>query len=92
MNQALRRLLIDVANDVQMREVLTCLYRDHPQGVSFAGLKDMLLLHETFDEARLQHLVTERVLAFGGNRYIIAADTRQILDRDSTILMEEFLR
>ena len=92
MNPVLRRLLVDAARDIQTCEVLTFLYRDHPQGASFAGLKEMLFLHEAFDEARLQPLVTERMLACDGGRYTIAADARHILDRDPTILMEEFLR
>ena len=75
-----------------MREILTFLYRDHPQGVSFEGLKEMLFLHEAFEEARLQRLVGEKLLAFDGKRYTIAADARQVLDRDPVILMDEFLR
>ena len=92
MNPAIRQRLADIAKDVQVREVLTCLYRDHPQGVSFEGLKDMLFLHDAFEDARLQELVTERLLAFDGRRYTIAAEARQVLDRDPTILMDEFLR
>ena len=92
LNPALRQRLVDEANDVQMREILTFLYRDHPQGASFAGLKEMLFLHEAFEEARLQALVEERILGFDGTRYKIAADARQLLDRDPVILMDEFLR
>ncbi len=75
-----------------MREVLTYLYRDHPQGGSFEGLKDMLFLYDAFEESRLQELIGEKVLTFDGTRYKISADARQILDRDPTILMDEFLR
>ena len=92
MNAALRQRLADAAKDVQMREILTFLYRDHPQGASFEGLKEMLFLHEAFEEARLQELVNERLLAFDGTRYKIAANARQLLDRDPVILMDEFLR
>lgn len=92
MNAALRRYLIDIVKDIQTREILTFLYRDHPQGVSFAGLKEMLFLHESFEEDRLQQLVEGRILLFDGNRYKVAADARQVLDRDPTVLMEEFLR
>ena len=92
MNGAIRQRLVEAANDIQTREILTFLYRDHPQGASFEGLKEMLFLHEAFEEARLQRLVEERVLAFDGKRYKIAADARQVLDRDPVILMDEFLR
>lgn len=92
MNTQVRRRLIDAAKDIQTREVMTFLYRDHPQGASFEGLKEMLFLHEAFEEARLQALVSDKMFAFDGKRYKIAADARQVLDRDPTILMEEFLR
>jgi len=92
MNPVLRQRLVDAAKDVQMREILTFLYRDHPQGASFEGLKEMLFLHDAFEESRLQVLVTDRLLAFDGTRYKISADARQILDRDPIILMDEFLR
>ncbi len=75
-----------------MREILTFLYRDHPQGASFEGLKEMLFIHDNFEESRLTQLVEEKVLIFDGNRYKIAAEARQVLDRDSVILMDEFLR
>ena len=92
MNPLIRQRLVDAAQDVQTREILTFLYRDHPQGASFEGLKEMLFLHENFEEARLQQLVTDKILAFDGTRYKIAADARQVLDRDPVILMDEFLR
>ncbi len=92
MNTALRQRLVAAAQDVRMREVLTFLYRDHPQGASFEGLKEMLFLHEDFQEATLQQLVQDTVLIFDGDRYKISADVRQILDRDPVILMDEFLR
>lgn len=92
MNLTLRQHLVDVTKDVHVREICTFLYRDHPQGVSFAGLKEILFLHETFEEARLQQLVTDGVLVFDGTRYKVSGDTRQVLDRDPTILMDEFLR
>ena len=92
MNNAVRQRLVEMAQDIQTREVLTFLYRDHPQGASFEGLKEMLFLHEAFDESRLQALVAEKVLAFDGKRYKVTADARQVLDRDSVILMDEFLR
>jgi hypothetical protein len=92
MNIAFRQRLLEVTRDIQLREVLTFLYRDHPQGAPFEGLKEMLFLHDAFQEALLQQLVGERVLAFDGKRYKVAADARQVLDRDPTILMDEFLR
>ncbi len=92
MNPALRQRLVEAAQDVQMREVLTFLYRDHPQGTSFEALKEMLFLHENFEEARLQQLVTDKALAYNDKRYTIAGEARQVLDRDSVILMDEFLR
>ena len=92
MNSLIRQRLVDAAQDVQTREILTFLYRDHPQGASFEGLKEMLFLHESFEEAGLQQLVTDKILAFDGTRYKIAADARQVLDRDPVILMDEFLR
>jgi hypothetical protein len=52
----------------------------------------MLFLHEAFEEARLRRLVEEKVLAFDGRRYKVAADAQQVLDRDPTILMDELLR
>ena len=92
MNAALRQRLVEVAQDVQIREILTFFYRDQPQGGSFEGLKEMLFIHENFEEARLQQLVEDKILAFDGTRYKISVDTRQILDRDPVILMDEFLR
>ncbi|MBI4343751.1 MAG: hypothetical protein HY601_02935 [Candidatus Omnitrophica bacterium] len=92
MNTALRQRLVDVTQDIQTREVLTFLYRDHPQGAAFEALKEMLFLHDNFPEESLQQLIADRILAFDGKRYTIAADARQILDRDSVILMDEFLR
>ena len=92
MNGVIRQRLVEAAQDIQTREILTFLYRDHPQGASFEGLKEMLFLHEAFEEARLQRLVEDKVLAFDGKRYKIAADARQVLDRDPVILMDEFLR
>ena len=92
MNAAIRQQLVDAANDIQVREVLTFLYRDQPQGASFDGLKERLFLHDAFDETQLTRLVEDRVLVFDGKRYKIAADARQVLDRDPTVLMEEFLR
>ncbi len=92
MNQALRQRLVDAAQSVQLREVLTFLYRDHPQGSSLEGLKEMLFLHDDFNEAALTELVGAKALMFDGKRYKISADARQILDRDPTVLMDEFLR
>ena len=92
MNAAIRQHLLAAAQDVRVREILTFLYRDHPQGASFEGLKEMLFLHEDFPDTRLQPLVEQKILMFHGTRYQIAADARQVLDRDPTILMEEFLR
>ena len=92
MYAAIRQRLVEVTKDVQMREILTFLYRDHPQGAAFEGLKEMLFLHEHFEESRLAQLAEEKILVFDGKRYKIAADTRQVLDRDPTILMDEFLR
>ena len=92
MTPELRQRLVDEAQDVQMREVLTFLYRDHPQGASFEGLKEMLFLHEAFEEARLQALVGAQILSFDGTRYKISGSARQLLDRDPVILMDEFLR
>ncbi len=92
MDVAFRQRLVEVTQDVQVREILTLLYRDHPQGSAFEGLKEMLFIHEDFQETRLQQLVEEKILAFDGTRYKISVDARQILDRDSTILMDEFLR
>ncbi len=92
MNSVMRQQLVEAAGDVQTREILTFLYRDHPQGAPFEGLKEMLFLHEGFEEARLTKLVATNILAFDGKRYKVAADARVVLDRDSTILMDEFLR
>ena len=92
MNAAVRQRLLEATKDIQTKEAITFLYRDHPQGSAFEGLKEMLFLHDAFEEARLQVLVEQRILAFDGTRYTIAADARQILDRDPTILMDEFLR
>lgn len=92
MNMVIRQQLVEAAQDIQLREILTFLYRDHPHGASFEGLKEMLFLHDAFEEARLAHLAQSNVLVFDGTRFRITADTRQILDRDPTILMDEFLR
>ena len=92
MNALMRQRLVDVTKDIQTREILTFIYRDHPQGAAFEGLKEMLFLHDHFAESRLTQLVEEKILAFDGKRYKIAADARQVLDRDPTILMDKFLR
>lgn len=88
----MRRRLLTEAKDIQMREILTFLYRDHPQGASLEGLKEMLFLHDAFEETQLQQLVDQKILASDGKRYKIAAGARVILDRDPLILMDEFLR
>ncbi len=92
MNAAVRQQLVESTRDVQTREILTFLYRDQPQGASFEGLKEMLFLHDAFEESILQALVQQKILVFDGKRYRVAVDARQVLDRDSTILMDEFLR
>lgn len=89
---ALRRTLVDACQQVQMREILTVLYRDHPQGFAFDGLKEMLFLHEDVTEDSLKALVDARALVFDGKRYKISAEARVILDRDPVILLDEFLR
>jgi len=89
---ALRQRLADACQQVQIREILTFLYRDHPQGSSFDELKEMLMLLDDVQEDRLRELVTDRVLVFDGKRYKITAEARVILDRDPVILMDEFLR
>ena len=92
MNAAIRQKLSQAAQDVQIREILTVVYRDQPQGASLETLKEMLFLHEQFDESPLTQLVSDRVLAFDGNRYKVSTEARQVLDRDPTILMDEFMR
>ena len=92
MNNETRQQLAAVVRDIQTREVITFLYRDHPHGASFAALQEMLFLYDAFDESRLTQLVDQKLLAFDGKRYKVAADARQVLDRDPTILMDEFLR
>ena len=92
MDQALRQRLAEAAQDVQMRETLTFLYRDQPQGASFESLQETLCLHNGFDESRLQALVEDKVLIFNSVRYQISAEARQILDRDPVILPDDFLR
>jgi hypothetical protein len=92
MDLTMRQRLAQAAGDIQTREILTFLYRDHPQGASFEGLKEMLFLHEAFTEDGLQALVQGKMLAFDGRRYKVSAEARVVLDRDPTILMDEFLR
>ncbi|GEM_PF-2375527 len=92
LNPALRQRLAEAAKDIQMREALTYLYRDQPQGASFESLQETLCLHNGFDAARMQALIEEKILSFDGTRYKISADARQILDRDPVILLDEFLR
>ena len=92
MNPELRRRLAEAASDVQTREVITFFFRDHPQGASFDGLKEMLFLHDAFEEAQVTDLVEQGILTFDGKRYTLASSARQVLDRDATILMDEFLR
>ncbi len=92
MNTVIRQCLSQAAQDIQIREILIFVYRDHPQGATFESLKETLFLLEQFDEAELTSLVNDHVLSFDGSRYKVSADARQILDRDPTILMDEFLR
>ena len=92
MNAELRTRLAEAASDVQTREVITFFFRDQPSGASFEGLKEMLFLHDAFEESQLTALMEQRILMFDGKRYKLAPDARQILDRDATILMDEFLR
>lgn len=92
MSAAIRQILVEAARDVQIREIITFLYRDHPQGASFEGLKEMLFLHDIFEESQLTQLADKTILVFDGKRYKVTADARQVLDRDPTILMDEFLR
>jgi DNA-binding IclR family transcriptional regulator len=92
MNLELRARLAEAAQEVQTREILTFFYRDHPQGASFEGLKEMLFLHDAFEETALTSLVEQGILAFDGTRYKLSANARQVLDRDDTILLDTFLR
>ena len=92
MNPHVRQRLAQAVRDVQTREVLTFLYRDQQQGAPCAGLKEMLFLHEDFEESRLEQMVTDGLLVFDGTRYLLSGDGRQVLDRDPTILLDEFLR
>jgi hypothetical protein len=92
MNVPLRQRLVDATQDIHLREVLTFLYRDHPQGASVDELKELLVLPEAFEEAALTRLTEEQILVFDGKRYKLAGEVRQVLDRDPTILMDEFLR
>ncbi|MBI2496281.1 MAG: hypothetical protein HYY59_03905 [Candidatus Omnitrophica bacterium] len=92
MNTEIRQRLLAAAQDVQLKEIITFLYRDHPQGASFEAVKEMLFLHDAFEESRLTRLVEEGIFVFDGKRYKVSADARQVLDRDATILMDEFLR
>ena len=92
MNLEIRQRLVDTTKDIQTREILTFLYRDHPQGASFEGLKEMLFLHEDFTEDRLQELAADGLLVANDGRYKISPSVRQVLDRDPVILMDEFLR
>ena len=92
MNAELRGRLTAAAENAQRREIITFFFRDHPQGASFEGLKEMLFLHDAFEEAQLTELVEQGILTFDGKRYKVAPASRQILERDATILMDEFLR
>ena len=92
MNADVRQRLAEAAKDVRTREVLTCLYRDRPQGASFEGLKEMLFLHDDFKEDSLAQLADGQVLVVSGGRYKLTSSARQVLDRDPVILMDEFLR
>ena len=92
MNREIRQRLAAAAQDVRTREILTFLYRDHPQGASFEGLKEMLFLHEDFKEDQLQQLTNDTILVVTGGRYKLSPSARQVLDRDPVILMDEFLR
>ena len=92
MNAAIRQILVEAARDVQMREIMTFLYRDHPQGASFEGVKEMLFLYDVFEESQLTHLVDQNILIFDGKRYKVTADARQILDRYNTIHMDKVPR
>ena len=92
MNAEIRQRLVEAAKDVRTREVLTCLYRDHPQGASFEGLKEMLYLHDDFKEDSLKPFADGKVLVLSGGHYRLTSVARQVLDRDPLILMDEFLR
>ena len=92
MNAELRSRLAEAASQAQLREIITFFFRDHPQGTSFEGLKEMLYLHEDFKEESLQQLTTNQILIVADGRYTLSPFARQILDRDPVILMDEFLR
>ena len=92
MDQALRQRIVEATKDAQIREIVTFLYREHVQGAPFAGLKEMLFLHEAFEEARFKQLAKDGILAYDGTRYMVSAGARQVLDGDSTMLLGEHLR
>ena len=52
----------------------------------------MLFLHDAFEETTLTDLVEQGILVYDGKRYTVSSTARQILERDATILMDEFLR
>jgi len=91
MNAAIRQRLSEFSKNAQLKEVITFLYRDHPQGASLENLKEMLYLHDDFNEQKLSPLVETEILLFSGDRYKVSPDARRILDRDPVILMDEFL-
>ena len=91
-NATIRQRLVEETRDVQTKEIITWLYRDHPQGASSEGIKETLFLHDAFEESSLTRLVEQGVLIFDGKRYQVSPVPRQILDRDPTILLDEFLR
>ena len=92
MNAELRSRLTAAAEHAQTRELITFFFRDHPQGATFEGTKEMLFLHDAFEESQLTNLVDLGILFFDGKRYKVSPATRLVLERDATILMDEFLR
>ncbi|HEX9779999.1 MAG TPA: hypothetical protein VGB20_02155 [bacterium] len=92
MDTGIRQRLVQEIADIQMREILTFFFRDHPEGAEFEALKEMLFLHESFEESRLSELVGEKVLAFDGRRYKLSTGARQVLERDPTILLDELIQ
>lgn len=89
MDEKLKTQLERALNQKFSRDTILFLYREQEHGASFAGLKEMLFVHEEIEECQLEGLVKEEVLAYDGFRYRLSPSARKLLDQMPELLIKE---
>jgi len=86
MDEQLTQQLKHALSQKFARDLIVFLYREHEEGASFAGLKEMLFLHQDVEECQLEGLVNQRILEYDGWRYRLTPSARSLLDEMPDLL------